>query len=512
MSQSSVEINFDIACLKIFFFRIPTQTMDTSKAQQVHDELINRLHCLGQCERTFATFERIAERSEQVLYVEQLLLEHKLMPGCIGFIPKDDNRSLSLRKFGNQQFANENYVDALRCYNESICYAVTAEHLSIAYANRSAVYFKIKEYGSCLANIELAKKFGYPKQYLHKINSRQTQCLRLLLLNQNNRLNQREKPKRVTFSSHSSIPTAASCLEIKRSPSKGRHIVTNTALTPGQVVSIEETAFHAVRPKHRRERCSNCLRNNNFDLIPCRWCTTVMFCGLPCMAEAHCRYHRFECQTLDLWDAHFEEHSIWPIQIAIKFFTSFTTIDELVEMVNQIDSGRMPNDLKCYQLYGIIGFDDTVIPLRIRFGWAVVAAIAYRQLIYGTPLMAYDMDAKRIFRKLLYRSVMTIPSHGQELFDRLYNVQKETETDDPFAVGVYAVSALMNHSCEYNTAIANAGTRQIIQIMCPIPSGGELFVPDKYMSYQYFSYFIRTFEFVWIKSSFFLTQNSSLGL
>lgn len=210
------------------------------------------------------------------------------------------------RKQGNQYFSlkNRNYVKALELYNQSICFAeAKSEDISIAYANRSAIYFEWKKYDSCLQNIELAKENGYPKRLMNKLVKREAECRKALESNQNNENEDDDDevllaPK-LSFPSHSKVPFIADCLEMRESDELGRYIITNRDLSTGKVIAIEESFCSWTLPCVQYQRCANCLQEFDFNLIPCEYCTSTMFCSQECSKEAYEKFHRFECPVID---------------------------------------------------------------------------------------------------------------------------------------------------------------------------------------------------------------------
>lgn len=65
-------------------------------------------------------------------------------------------------------------MKAIECYNKAICFAETgSEELSLAFANRSAIYFGLHLYDACLKNIKIAKEAGYPKRLMRKLDERE---------------------------------------------------------------------------------------------------------------------------------------------------------------------------------------------------------------------------------------------------------------------------------------------------------------------------------------------------
>lgn len=89
----------------------------------------------------------------------------------------------SLRDEGNDEYKDGKYFEALLFYNQSLQLATVIEsdsQLSLAYANRSAVYSKLNESKLCLENIQLAKKHGYPADKVAKLNEREKKCSEIL--------------------------------------------------------------------------------------------------------------------------------------------------------------------------------------------------------------------------------------------------------------------------------------------------------------------------------------------
>merc|ERR1712061_679216 len=52
--------------------------------------------------------------------------------------------------------------------------------LALGFANRSAVLLEVEQYGKCMNDIDLAIKFGYPKEQQSKLAERKAKCLMAL--------------------------------------------------------------------------------------------------------------------------------------------------------------------------------------------------------------------------------------------------------------------------------------------------------------------------------------------
>lgn len=193
---------------------------------------------------------------------------------------KSNIKSESLRGDGNKFYSQRNFHDALLKYNESLCFAeLESENLGLAYANRSAVYFEMKFYERCLKNIELAKQNRYPEKNLEILLKREKKC--------NESINQSEKLTdpwnffKLSYPPSKKLPFIANCLEVDCNEQFGRFIVTNRQLNVGDVVAIEkpfcsvllaESPFVEIPTSNILQNCTNCLKANYLDLIPCESC------------------------------------------------------------------------------------------------------------------------------------------------------------------------------------------------------------------------------------------------
>lgn len=63
---------------------------------------------------------------------------------------KNDEKSLALRKSGNESFFDGEYILAVETYTQSLAVAATKPYLAIAYANRSAALFRLGLHQECL--------------------------------------------------------------------------------------------------------------------------------------------------------------------------------------------------------------------------------------------------------------------------------------------------------------------------------------------------------------------------
>lgn len=192
---------------------------------------------------------------------------------------KSDKISNLLRQEGNDLYKKREFFSALLKYNQSLSYAESeSENLGLAYANRSAVYFEIKLYDQCLKNIHLAEKNFYPKESLEVLNLRRLKCVEL---GKNETKNYSQNVFKLSLPANKKLPFIANCLKLENNEKYGRHIITTVDLSVGHIIAIDksfcsvpisESQFIKVSEMNIYQRCNNCLKSNQMNLIPCQNC------------------------------------------------------------------------------------------------------------------------------------------------------------------------------------------------------------------------------------------------
>ncbi|CRK88994.1 CLUMA_CG002773, isoform A [Clunio marinus] len=216
---------------------------------------------------------------------------------CESFAVPGKKSSLNARKFlnlGRSKLKKLKYFEALENLNKSLCYAEEGSKEMIeAYANRSEVYFMIKEYEKCLENINLAIKCGCDASVNEVLKLREAKCNELLK-DDNSQVFNPWSFFKLSYPPHEKLPYVANCIELKQHELFGRYLVTTRNLTPGDIIAIEEPFFKIVHTSSTHLRCSNCLKANKLDLIPSRLTSSGMFCSEQCQTMATGNFHNVE--------------------------------------------------------------------------------------------------------------------------------------------------------------------------------------------------------------------------
>lgn len=187
----------------------------------------------------------------------------------------NDHMATTFRNEGNCHFYCGQFYDAIMYYNRSLCYSKldkSTDLAALAYGNRSAVYFELREYQKCLDNIDLARKAGFPADKLERLAEREARCLRSLSTFTPDPDNDPSNFFKLSYPGHTTHPYIANCLELVSSHRYGRHIITKQDLKPGDIVALEETPFKSLSRQGMYSRCASCFKTNRLSLLSSPHC------------------------------------------------------------------------------------------------------------------------------------------------------------------------------------------------------------------------------------------------
>lgn len=189
---------------------------------------------------------------------------------------KSEEQAKLINKNGSEIYLKSQYREALVEYNKALCYAETDELKSRIYGNRSAVYFMVERYDTCLENIQLAKDHGYPQEKIAKLTAREEKCKGLMKSTDDQNSNDKATSEffKLSYEAHPKIPFIIDGIEVKSSEKHGNHLVTNRDLKTGDIIAIQPfwSGFGGFVINSVQEKCSFCLRHNCLNLIPCDRC------------------------------------------------------------------------------------------------------------------------------------------------------------------------------------------------------------------------------------------------
>ena len=274
---------------------------------------------------------------------------------------KDGSLSKHLRDAGNTAFTSQDDETALKCYNDALLAAPAdpwdeqGEDMALAFANRSALYFRQKKFEDSFNDTKLALKCGYPKHLKYKVYQRQGKCLYELgrfkeakqsyrdALNFINfsKLNKEQKqnvsndiqssyteissnqdeendndnlknsimePKKVivettpdtipSFSRNPKYPSLYKGLTVKYDASRGRHVIATENIKCGSYLACEDPIVRYLWSENMLTHCNYCMKFVK-SLVPCYTCSMVIFCSEECRSLAWKSFHQYECKAVE---------------------------------------------------------------------------------------------------------------------------------------------------------------------------------------------------------------------
>lgn len=461
------------------------------------------------------------------------------------------------RNEGNRLYKEKKLEKALLAYNYSIlaaphppmidgAFAATGEEyevLALGYANRSALLYETGQHEAALADIERAITFGYPGNRRHRLHERQAKCLLALGRTQEARkgleeainlltalsLEDKEASttknsfmklltkcetkedqeettgdyQRLFFTGPAAPPSVTSpqvknaclsdALRIAYTPARGRHLVAEREIQPGEVLIVEDALTAVVKLDGTlRTHCSNCLRRSPVP-IPCPSCSLVVFCSDQCRNTSLAGGHGGECGVLSTLVA----LQLDPAPaLALRVLASSTLLPlrtQLAALRQTTGSGggslkpllQVVHDYRT--LYHLEGH-TTARPETQLQETAAMAYVLARILLEQCPKFLKDADGYSVMP-----SIEDITMIGGQLMHLILGIEcnvhctKEVEIDNSnkevtarknrgkeVGWAVYSALSLINHSCAPNALTTSLGSTKFLYSLSIIPKGAEI--------------------------------------
>lgn len=191
---------------------------------------------------------------------------------------KNNRDAIKYLLSGNYFYEKDRCCEALLAFNRSLCFAELGTQIaSICYGKRSLVYFHLKEYKLCLANIELTEKQN-PTAGIGQLANLRTECIRLM---QNHIVEPDEDPMnffKLSYTANVKLPCLSEGLELRKNKKYGRHIVSTRDRKIGDIIAVTDFSFIFFDKRARLHHCNHCTKCSKLNLIPCLGCAKGKIC------------------------------------------------------------------------------------------------------------------------------------------------------------------------------------------------------------------------------------------
>lgn len=360
--------------------------------------------------------------------------------------------------------------------------------MGIAYANRSAVYFKCHLYDLCAENIELALECDCPEDKRQMLSERLQRCGDILsgaIPDQNPHKgkydveDELELKFQMTIRSDSNptIPFIAKSLKQHFNPRSNRHFVaSDVALKVGEVIADEagfnKTHFMLSSNNSQFQHCAECLSENKLNLKSCEFCLNSMYCSRKCLDEL-AQFHQHRC------DVFFNQIDYRSPQVAaLKFFVKalkvFGSLEKLEEFV--IASAGKVSSIFDFDFSDSTKTDENYVKLMINSmpkGWQdwkltkdgfgdqrammnhagdIFFASPTMKPLLNTNKKLIEMFLERSLKIVLSQSAPVLGFSGFESSDQPDNVKKYQRVDYTIVgAGFSGLYQSLDHSCSPNT-------------------------------------------------------------
>ncbi|XP_045474389.1 SET and MYND domain-containing protein 4-like isoform X3 [Harmonia axyridis] len=376
---------------------------------------------------------------------------------------KNNKQSSDLRIKGNELFLSKKYEEALEMYTYSIAHAEDkSENLGLAYANRSAVLFRLGFYGECEKDIEKAFENNYPDALKPKINERKEKALSLKAKQKNLQYYQ-PMPSIDVDDRNPLIECASNCVEIKNHSKLGRCIVAARDIKIGEVIAVESPTFSNLIDA-KWCHCHHCF-NLCYNLLPCISCTKALFCSSSCKNNS-ITYHKYECPILAIIE-NFHSNSLIPLHIAISMRDCYKTFEaEMKESDSVYKSGRYK------EIHNLVTTEFKYSHKEL-FEMALRTAIYYKILRDRTYFFESCEDYKENFMKLIFKHLQNMNRHFHDIGELCQN-SNGTYDDMKIGIGAYNFMSLFNHSSDPNVHRTYYGKSICMTAIKTIKKGKQL--------------------------------------
>jgi len=425
------------------------------------------------------------------------------------------------------------------------------EELALGYANRSAVLFQMKEYELCIRDITRAFNYSYPNNLMYKLFERKARCQRALkdfaralesmkeaemwmkystlnetktvsfkkdiskqiefLLEKVNAMTMDEIENMDNFGPHVSgclarppprledpnpqVPCARADVKIKYHPVKGRYLVVDKDVGPGEVLLIEKPYSSILLPEYYTTHCQTCYQRVSAPM-PCWCCSKVRFCSDECRLDAWESFHKIECQQLDLiCGANLGKNAMLAFRILTssgKIYLEYVVNKVKEELEKPENEGGGPDkigfneetvyDAADYRtIYTLVG-NTKQRGVGDLFKRGLMAAFMLRILELtpfffngGSDPRNVKIQDKVLVGGILLTHLQNLPCNAHEIAEiECPTSSVKDSVQSEIGAASYGTLSLINHSCDPNIVRHYHSSHAVVRTVRSLSAGDEI--------------------------------------
>ncbi|CAL4067848.1 unnamed protein product [Meganyctiphanes norvegica] len=528
-----------------------------------HEDIIEKLNCLKNNQNAQGVFKLIWN-------IEEV---QKYFIGDMNISRKSAITAAEFRKEGNDHYQNNDFAKALERYNLSI---IASPHpqtdskdlsnedsdLGMGYASRSGILFELKQYEKCVADINRALQYGYPKHLHFNLIERKIKCYFSLgkikdvqecityleEINLNGMINTskhdwisklreqydtckitnldsptpqpknyssfesksqltdselifsytKPNPPQLSSERHPDILGFSNILKLDHSTQKGRFVVTERDIKPGEVLAVDSAYVSCVNMDDQScvsNFCCHCMERC-VTPIPCLYCSMVAFCGEKCRELAWDKFHKAECGvlssilTLGYPDSEsFIEAYRTVVQIPfdtlksilIKFKENDEETSRTLQGFNRNLKYDSSNYTTIYHLEGNLQARDALQLLELcGFACALTKLLIKNgKYFISEKGVSFEpsMEDIVLIGSTLLSHILSIHCNCIGINETQINVENLTFCSSKtklVGTAVFPAISLFNHSCNPSAMVYSYGNIAVCYSVRFIPAGGEI--------------------------------------
>lgn len=301
---------------------------------------------------------------------------------------KSNQTSQQKRRSAKLHFDERDWETAIDLYNESLCFAENgSSDLGLSYANRSACFFNMRMYAECLIDIDLAIENNCPKNLHDTLIARKNACKK----NISNGLQVKQRELTLDFPADEKFPGISKAIAIEKDGKGNPMVVAKQNIDVGQIIAIDKGFMKTLFTIYGW-KCNICLKSKT-NLVPCKKCTTAMFCH----GCEHNNLHQYECGMKTSLYSNYNNYLMQELRTFFIALDLFSTADEMMNFVEQS-----------------IGHGQTEVPESLQDDRSRYRT--YLKMVFNSPEAKDVQFAPIVF--CLYKILLEIPKVNMHIFKK----------------------------------------------------------------------------------------------